>query len=181
LVPELREISDNWLQRRHAREKRFSLGFFDAGYLARLPIAVVRRGERIEAFANVWAGGAFEELSVDLMRYRGDAPPGVMDYLLVNLMLWGRDRGYRWFNLGMAPLAGFETRPLAPLWTRLGASVQRMGEHFYNFQGLREYKDKFHPVWEPRYLASPGGLALPRILTNLTTLIGGGARGTLGR
>lgn len=181
LLPELREISDDWLKRRHAREKRFSLGFFDAAYLSRLPLAVVRRGERIEAFANVWAGGGFEELSVDLMRYRGDAPPGVMDYLLVQLMLWGRVQGYRWFNLGMAPLAGFETRPLAPLWTRLGASVQRMGEHFYNFQGLREYKDKFHPVWEPRYLASPGGLVLPRILANLTTLIGGGARGTLGR
>jgi phosphatidylglycerol lysyltransferase len=181
LLAELREISDDWLARRHAREKRFSLGFFDPAYLSRLPLGIVRHGPRIEAFANVWLGGGKHELSVDLMRYRGDALPGVMDFLLVQLMRWGRDAGYGWFNLGMAPLGGFESRPLAPLWTRLGASVQRMGEHFYHFQGLRDYKNKFHPVWEPRYLASPGGLAVPLILTNLTALIGGGARGTLRR
>jgi phosphatidylglycerol lysyltransferase len=115
------------------------------------------------------------------MRYRPDAPAGIMDFLLVQLMLWGRTEGYQWFNLGMTPLAGIESRPLAPLWTRVGASVQRMGEHFYNFEGVRSYKSKFHPVWEPRYLASPGGLVLPRILTNVATLIGGGIRGTLAR
>ena len=78
-----------------------------------------------------------------------------MDYLFVELMLWGEAEGYRWFNLGMAPLAGLEDRALAPLWNRLGALLFRHGEHFYNFQGLRQYKEKFDPVWEPRYLASP--------------------------
>ena len=37
-----------------------------------------------------------------------DAPAGLMDYLFVELMLWGSRQGYRWFNLGMAPLAGLE-------------------------------------------------------------------------
>ena len=55
------------------------------------------------------------------------------------------------------------------------------GEHFYNFKGLRAYKEKFDPIWEPRYLASPGGMALPRIMTNLATLISGGAKGLVGR
>ena len=44
---------------------------------------------------------------------------------------------------------------------RAGALVFRYGEHFYNFEGLRRYKDKFGPVWTPRYLACPGGMALP--------------------
>lgn len=44
-------------------------------------------------------------------------------------------------------------------------------------QGLRLYKDKFDPVWEPRYLASSGGLALPVILKDLTQLISGGVKG----
>jgi phosphatidylglycerol lysyltransferase len=56
-----------------------------------------------------------------------------------------------------------------------------MGENFYNFQGLRQYKEKFDPVWEPTYLASPGGLVLPRILTNLATLISGGLRGVVAK
>jgi phosphatidylglycerol lysyltransferase len=49
--------------------------------------------------------------------------------------------------------------------------------NLYNFQGLRQYKEKFDPEWSPRYLASPGGLALPRILTNLASLIAGGLKG----
>jgi len=31
-----------------------------------------------------------------------------MDYLFIELMLWGRQAGYRWFNLGMAPFVGLE-------------------------------------------------------------------------
>jgi phosphatidylglycerol lysyltransferase len=92
-------------------------------------------------------------------------------------MLWGQGRGYHWFDLGMAPLAGLESRQLAPLWARAGAWLFRHGEHFYNYQGVRQYKEKFDPVWEPRYLASPGGLALPRILANVAALISGGITG----
>jgi len=55
----------------------------------------------------------------------------------------------------------------------------RFGEHFYNFEGLRRYKDKFDPVWRPKYLAAPGGLFLPRTLTDIGALTSGGLRGLL--
>jgi len=64
----------------------------------------------------------------------------------------------------------------APLWTRLGSFLYSHGETFYNFQGLRGYKDKFHPSWEPRYLAYPGGLTLARTLADVAALIAGGYR-----
>ena len=59
--------------------------------------------------------------------------------------------------------------------------MYRHGEHFYHFKGLREYKNKYDPVWEPKYLASPGGLALPRVLANVATLIGGGISGLIAK
>jgi phosphatidylglycerol lysyltransferase len=180
-LPELERISDEWLRSKNTREKGFSLGFFDRDYMTRLPVALVRRGGSIVAFANLWPGGRREELSIDLMRHSLDAPPGVMDYMFVALMLWGAEQGYRWFSLGMAPLAGLEARAVAPLWSRLGALVFRHGEHFYNFQGLRHYKDKFEPVWEPRYLACPGGLALPLVLADVAALIGRGLRGVVAK
>ena len=77
--------------------------------------------------------------------------------------------------------AGLERRTIAPLWSRLGALVFRHGEHFYNFQGLRQYKEKFEPVWEPRYLACPGGLTLPRVLGDIAALIGRGFRGVVAK
>ena len=144
------------------------------------PLAVVRVGDRIVAFANVWTGNG-RELSIDLMRYRHDAPPGVMEYLCVSLLLWGAERGFERMSLGMAPLSGLEVRAMSPLWNRVGGLLYRHGENFYNFQGLRRYKEKFDPVWEPRYLATPAGLALPRILANVGALISGGISGLFTR
>jgi len=175
LLDELEAISHAWLAHKNTREKRFSLGFFDRGYLLRLPVALVRKAGRIIAFANVWPSEARVELSIDLMRYDESAPPGVMEYLFTQLMIWGRAEGYRYYSLGMAPLSGFERHRLAPLWNRLGALLFRHGEHFYNFQGLRNFKDKFDPEWEPRHLASPGGLAAPLVLTRIAALVSGGA------
>jgi len=178
-MAELKEVSDAWLAQKNTREKSFSLGFFSPDYLAQGPAAAVFLEDRLVGFANLWLGAGQEEVSVDLMRYRPEAMDGVMDYLFTRIMLWGREQGYGWFNLGMAPLSGFEARTLAPLWSRLGAFVFRHGEHFYNFQGLRRYKQKFDPVWRPKYLASPGGLALPQIFMNLAALISGGLKGVV--
>ena len=176
-LPELRRISDDWLAARQTREKGFSLGRFDPAYLRRFPLALVRHNGRPVAFATLWTTATRVELTVDLMRYASEAPPNVMTYLFVQLMQWARSEGYQWFNLGMAPLSGLGNRTLAPLWHRLGTFVFRHGENFYRFRGLREYKARFDPVWEPRFLASPGGLALPFILTDLATRISGGLKG----
>jgi phosphatidylglycerol lysyltransferase len=180
LVPQLRCISDAWLLDKAGGEKGFSLGYFDARYLANFDCALVRNGERIVAFANLWTAGT-AEISVDLMRYGEGAPKGVIDYLLIECMLWGRAQGYKWFNLGMAPLSGLEEHPLAPAWHKLGRLVQRYGENFYHFEGLRKFKEKFLPVWRGRYLAAPGGLSLAGALVDVTTLISGGGAGRKGR
>jgi phosphatidylglycerol lysyltransferase len=176
LMPQLRAVSDDWLRLKAGAEKGFSLGFFDEAYLRRFPVAVVERDGRVQAFSNLWTGLAGGELSLDLMRYSNDAPKGVMEALLVHVMLWGRAQGYRQFALGMAPLSGFEDSPLATLWNRLGGFLYEHGEAVYSFQGLRAFKDKFNPTWEPRYLAYPGGLRLPLILADTSALIAGGYR-----
>ena len=171
LLPDLRRVSDAWLAHGGKTEKGFSLGAFVPGYLLNFPCALVRQSHTIMAFANVWCGADGEECSVDLMRYVPEAPKGVMDYLFVELMLWGRQQGYEWFSLGMAPLSGLGHHPLAPLWNRLGTLIFRNGENFYNFEGLRRYKEKFGPEWRPRYLACPGGLAVAPALIDVTALI----------
>jgi phosphatidylglycerol lysyltransferase len=176
LLPRLRAISDAWLEEKAVAEKCFSVGAFDEAYVRQFPVALVSCNAEPVAFASLWIAGTGEEIAVDLMRFGPDAPRGAMDFLFVELMLWGRQQGYRWLNLGMAPLAGLEQHPLAPAWHRVGNFVFRYGEHFYNFDGLRRYKAKFHPVWESKYLASPGGLALPRVLLDVSVLISGGVK-----
>jgi phosphatidylglycerol lysyltransferase len=181
LMEVLRQVSDAWLAEKHTREKGFALGYFQPGYLARFPCALIRLQGRIVAFANVWTSAGRHELSIDLMRHLPGAPNGIMDYLFTELMLWGAREGYGQFNLGMAPLSGLEAHPLAPLWHRLGTLIYQQGEHFYNFEGLRAYKEKFDPVWRPKYLAAPGGMSLPTILLDVAALISGGIRGVFSR
>jgi phosphatidylglycerol lysyltransferase len=181
ILPRLREISDQWLESKKVREKRFSLGRFDEAYVRRFPVGVVRVDGTIVAFATLWAGSSREELSPDLIRYTDAAPKMVMDALFTHLMLWGCEQGYRWFNLGMAPFSGLETHRLAPSWQRLGSALFRFGEHFYNFQGLRTYKEKFAPVWEPRYLAAPPGPGITGVMADVTGLVSGGLRGAVMR
>lgn len=173
LIPQLRAVSDDWLAHKAGHEKGFSLGVFDPAYLRHFDISVVRRNGRIVAFANVLTGAA-RDVSVDLMRYSADAPRGVMDYLFAELILWARRAGYQRFSLGMAPLSGLDSRALAPRWSRWASLVYLHGESMYNFRGLRAYKEKFHPRWEPRYLATPHRFALPWILADVATLISGG-------
>ncbi|MGL6005147.1 bifunctional lysylphosphatidylglycerol flippase/synthetase MprF [Aeromonas sobria] len=178
LLPRLQAVSDSWMQSKMGKEKGFSVGRFDPDYLTLSPAALVRHEGQIVGFANLFVSDNKESLSIDLMRYSldsGTAP--IMDFLFVELLLWGKAQGYARFNLGMAPMSGFNDHPLGSYWDRLGNTLFMRGSRFYNFQGLRRYKEKFSPSWEPRYLLCCSKLALPRTLTHLITLI---SRGPLG-
>ncbi len=174
VIRQLRKVSDDWLAHKTGGEKGFSVGFFDSAYLERFPVAVVERDGSIIAFANVWPGPGSHELSIDLMRYHREAPTSVMEALIVHLLVWGQAQGYQWFALGMAPMSGAERSPIAPLRARAGNFLYEHGGFLFNFRGLRAYKEKFNPVWEPHYLVYPGALKLPGIVADVSALVAGG-------
>ncbi|MCT8863912.1 bifunctional lysylphosphatidylglycerol flippase/synthetase MprF [Shewanella xiamenensis] len=178
LLPTLEVISSSWLKAKQGREKGFSVGYFSAAYLCATPMALVYLNDELVAFSNVWASAAKIEFSVDLMRYEPSlSGSNIMDFLFTELLLWGKQQGYQQFNLGMAPMSGLTDRALVPFWTKLAKTVYKKGNKFYNFQGLRRYKDKFNPRWEAKYLICYGGLSLPVVVGSLVTLT---SRGTTG-
>jgi phosphatidylglycerol lysyltransferase len=63
----------------------------------------------------------------------------------------------------------------------MGRLLFAHGENFYNFQGLRAFKEKFSPQWEARYLASPGGVTPLFVLADTAALISGGLRGVVAK
>ncbi|MBO9543020.1 bifunctional lysylphosphatidylglycerol flippase/synthetase MprF [Caulobacter sp.] len=178
IMDELKAISDVWLSHHAGGEKSFSMGGFDPRYVAEFPVAVVRGEEgKIVAFATLWLTACKTAFSMDLMRYSDEAPKNVMDYLFVELLQWGKDEGYQAFEFGVAPLAGLEDRPLAPIMSRVGRLLYERGEEIYNFQGVRRYKDKYDPVWQPRYIAAPHKWAIPFLLADIGLLSSGGMSG----
>lgn len=176
-IPNLRRISDAWLEEKNADEKRFSMGFFNEEYLKHCELAVVKKGGDIYAFCNLWTLDNHRQISLDLMRYLPGTPNGIMEYLSISLALWAKEQGFAYFSLGMAPLSGLEDHALAPLWHKIGNTIFKFGGDFYNFEGVFFYKDKFNPDWNPVYLAAPPGLQTASALLAVTTLISGGVKG----
>jgi phosphatidylglycerol lysyltransferase len=180
MLPALHRISQAWLEEQAAPEKRFSGGRFSEAYLRHFPLALLcQRGAPV-AFANLWITTGREEIAIDVLRIAPHAPAWAMDSMFLELMLWARTAGIRWFNLGVAPLAGLERDPLAPAWRRIGHLIFRHGEHFEDFEALRRHRAKFHPIWEPKYLVARGGLALPLVLVDVSALIAGGLKELIG-
>jgi phosphatidylglycerol lysyltransferase len=163
LLDELEAVSDSWLETRGGHEKRFSLGWFDRGYLQEGPIAVVHDASgRIVAFANVIPAYQADEATIDLMR-RIETECGVMDLLFVTLFDWARERGCGAFNLGLAPLSGVGVQTEDPTIERAMHFLYNHLNTYYGFRGLHAFKEKFAPRWEPRFLIVPHLTALPAV------------------
>lgn len=181
VINELREVSDSWLRLKKTREKSFSIGYFSGDYLMNFPCAVVKKDGVIVAFSNLMFTSLKKEFTIDLMRYLPTTPNGIMDFMFSSIMLWGRSEGYKYFNLGVAPLSGIKRSPASPLWNRVASLVFGHGEMFYNFKGLAAYKNKFRPEWEPVHLVYSRPLSLPGILTDIAKLSSGGLRGIISK
>ena len=168
LLKQLRAVSDEWLQMMHGSEKKFSLGWFNERYLGECEIAVVHTPDgQITAFANVVSEYQLNDITIDLMRRRAEVEHGTMDFLFISMFDHFKEQGYDNFNLGLSALSGVGQAKMSP---RLEKGIRYLYNHlnrFYNFKGLHNYKEKFHPRWEPRYLVYPGLVALPEVVVAL--------------
>lgn len=159
-MEQLREVSDSWLNGQV--EKGFSLGFFDEFYLNQAPIAIIKdEQEKIVAFASLMPMKD-NILSIDLMRESKDAPSGIMDKIFISLFEYGREQGYEYFDMGMAPLANVGDSEFSFIEERMAHFIYEYGYNLYGFQGLKAYKNKYVTEWQPRYTAyrKPSSVAI---------------------
>ena len=93
-----------------------------------------------------------QSISIDLIRWNKDIDIAVMDALYIHMLLWAKEQGYKQFNMGMATLSNVGYNKYAYLREKFAAKVFENMNGIYSFQGLRNYKQKYHPDWEPRFL-----------------------------
>ncbi|MDG4897702.1 bifunctional lysylphosphatidylglycerol flippase/synthetase MprF [Mesorhizobium sp. WSM4976] len=172
VVDDLADISAAWLRSRRTEEKGFSIAAFEPGYLGSQMIALVRQHEVPVAFSTIMTTQSRKEASIGLMRHTPGASSYAMEFLFTQLIDHLKRMHYQTLSLGVAPLSGVLPAPLSSRWHWLGAVIWRYGTPFYNFRGLRAFKDKFNPVWEPRYLAASGTLGPFVTLADAAGLIG---------
>lgn len=172
LLEDIKDISNSWLGKR--KEKGFSVGFFYDSYVEKFPLAVVtNQAGEILAFATL----AYNQpkidrtLVIDLMRYKPEkSPNATMDFLFISIFNWAKDNNYKWCSMGMSPLANMKDPDQSGLYEAMGQIVFDKVNHFYNFKGLYQYKNKFQPEWESRYLVYQSNF-LPVVFLRIIRLI----------
>ncbi|MEQ9450257.1 MAG: phosphatidylglycerol lysyltransferase domain-containing protein [Pseudomonadales bacterium] len=153
LINQCRTVSDAWLNVKGGAELQFSNGYFSACYLQRNPIAVARKDGEVIAFLNLLITRPDGPATFDFMRYKPDIVNGLMDYVIVQSALYCQTLGCSSFSLGGAPLSGVGEERSGRWLERILRFAASHAEEMYNYQGLYQYKSKFDPEWEPRYLA----------------------------
>ncbi len=168
VLAQVKNVSDEWLHIPGRRERGFTLGSFAEEYIRSCPVfaAVSPEGQML-AFANLIPSYRPGEATIDLMRRREQAPKGVMDYLFVQLLQRMKAQGFERFNLGMAPMAGFQAGEEPTPEERAIHSFFQQLNFLFSFRGLREYKAKFATSWEPRYVVYRRPFDLPRLAVAL--------------
>ncbi|MFS0781857.1 bifunctional lysylphosphatidylglycerol flippase/synthetase MprF [Bacillus sp. 1P06AnD] len=170
---ELRLVSNQWLGKR--KEKGFSIGEFEEDYIREAPVAILKdKSNKIIAFATIMPMYEEQKCSIDLMRHVPDAPVGTMDAIFIHLFQYAKENGYRYFNLGMAPLSNVGTKNEAFFAERIAANVYNNIQYMYSFSGLRKFKEKYHPKWSGKYMAYRKNKTLVASMVLVTRMIGKG-------
>jgi len=158
---QLEEISQEWLTEKRIGELGFSLGRFSLEGLNQIPVFIALLGERIEAFCSWLPYRAGKAVVLDLMRKRKEVVAGTMDFLLYHSIRQLKEMNYAEASLANAPLANVAT-PRRPLERGVALLFENMNA-FYGYKNLFQFKKKFAPRWEGRYLIYPKGADLPRV------------------
>ncbi|MCH9697884.1 MAG: bifunctional lysylphosphatidylglycerol flippase/synthetase MprF [Gammaproteobacteria bacterium] len=172
LIPELKAVSDSWLEQNAIVEYGYSDGFFDPFYIRNFSCAVVRINRQLMAFAVILDTADQKESGLDLRRFHQHAPDHIMDFLQIELIGFLQHQGVANFNMGLVPAADHEYHPLKPVLSRTGAFLYHSNHAALGIgiDELRQWLDQYSPVYSPKYLVSPGGRKTYRILRDLRRL-----------
>lgn len=117
------------------------------------------------------------EYRLDMLRSSADAPDSVELYLKYKLILWGREKHFAFFNLGIAPTSGAAINSFSPAWNMAGAALYNHGARSSNVWSIKKSLDKFGPAWSPRYVVCDNFLGVPRIFSEISILSEGAPSG----
>lgn len=169
LMQKLKAVSDDWLSSTDRNEIVFSQGMFIWEELKQQTVITLENTEeKVIAFLNIIPDYAPGEGTYDLIRKTNDAPNGVMDFLLVELFKYLKSQNYSSANLGFAPMSGLNDPHTFPEKSMKFAYEKIRS--FSHYKGLRNFKEKFFPVWHNKYLVYTNDydlLQVPAVLTKV--------------
>jgi len=151
ILQKIKAVSDEWLSSTGKTEMVFSQGIFNWEELKQQTIITVENSEeKVIAFLNVIPDYAKGEGTYDLIRKTNDAPNGIMDFILIELFTYLKSQGYTSVNLGLVAMSGIEE---AHTFSEKSMKFAYEKINFFShYKGLRDFKEKFSPMWYNKYL-----------------------------
>jgi lysylphosphatidylglycerol synthetase-like protein (DUF2156 family) len=171
LVRQIRQISGKWVADKGLPEMGFTLGGLeelnDPNVRCLIAVDADRKVHAITSWMPVYESGRPVGWTLDWMRRSTEpgTPHGVMEFLIATAARTFREEEARFVSLSGAPLARLDRGEQPCAVQRLFDMIGNATEPVYGFQSLLQFKDKFHPVYQPLYLIYPDPAAIGAIAT----------------
>jgi phosphatidylglycerol lysyltransferase len=162
-LAQMESISSHWLICKGGTEMGFSMGRFSShGNPEQLYALAVDSNSKVHAFVSFVPIYGRHGWGLDLMRRTENSAPGTMELLLARCIEYMKSGGFEMVSLGLAPLSNANGEDETFLGTSIDFLTERFGNSSKN-QSLFNFKKKFQPAWESRYVVYSDTLSLPKI------------------
>jgi phosphatidylglycerol lysyltransferase len=160
---QMEQISRYWLASKGGIEMGFSMGRFTTqGDDEQLYVLAIDGSNKVHAFVSFIPIYGRRGWGLDLMRRAEICAPGTMELLLARAIEYMKPTGAETASLGLAPLSNANGESETFLGSRIDYLSNRFGNPAKNLS-LFNFKKKFQPTWESRYLVYSDALSLPKI------------------
>ena len=171
LRAQLSEVSEEWAAQKSVPEMGFTLGgideLVDPEVLCCVAVDAEGQVQGVTSWLPVYTDGRLVSWTLDFMRRRGDAFPGVMEFLIASAVQELRS-SVEVISLSGSPLAkdmaqvadvagGEASGGLAGILDVVGKAL----EPVYGFRSLATFKSRFKPDYRTLYLYYQDPLQLP--------------------
>jgi len=160
---QMEQISRSWLAAKGGSEMGFSMGHFDPqSDTEQITAVAIDAAEKVHAFVTFVPIYGRHGWGLDLMRRAQQPAPGTMELLLARSLEYMKSLGAERVSLGLAPLSNTNAEDETFLGSSIDFLTGRFGNPAKN-RSLFNFKKKFQPTWESRYLVYSDTLSLPKI------------------
>ncbi|MDR2426891.1 MAG: phosphatidylglycerol lysyltransferase domain-containing protein [Endomicrobium sp.] len=161
-------INEEWIKNSNYIKRNFIPGKYDEQYMKKMNFGIIKKDGKMCAFSVIAASKSGYEASSGVVRHTG-CEEKVFEYILFKNMLWAKSNGYKWFDLGLTYVPNSDNdndiiKRFAKMFT--------FAEHFdYDLAKLKEFKNKFYPIWHNKYIALRPDKYIMMFVRNFTALI----------
>ena len=171
VINQIRELNEAWLRNKFGGEMGFMMGITPIIGSSETLVATVRDQDgKLLAFMTLAPVYGRQGWIGDHIKRDEGSPNGAIDFLIVSLIFYLKQQGYKILSLGEAPMHGVgEEEKDRVFLERLMKLIYNNFNGIYHYKQLFEFKEKWGPRWENRYIVYPSNIVFPRVTLALAS------------